>query len=276
MADKKDNEPKKSKEEVEFEREFNKLKLSAERGIPYSDKKNQEVTNSETDADFLTRMKAVEDAMRNPDKTKIDELPGFPKFPKGDDLTDDEVKAALELATAALSSNNIELTVVYPTPDREIYRFITEELIKQGSGAAGVGGMTMHVIYEDHYPNYAEDMKSDANDILHYICRGYKGTLPWRISKEVSLWGEKISEAAFKAALSDHREVFQGMSYINVDAMEVNIQEPTAHVKAQFRFYLDESSGTPGQVNAEAEFYFEFQFDDYVLTRLVIDVFGIE
>lgn len=276
MPNKKDNNPRKTDEEIQFERELNKLKLSAEYGAPFPDKKKELLPSDETEEDFLTRMKELEDAIQNPDKTKIIELLGFPNFPKVENLSDAEVSAALELATTALGNKNIILDVIYPTPDREIYRFITQELLQFDSGGAGAGGMTRHLIYEEHYPNHAEDIKADITEVLHYICRGHKGSLPWRIAGELSLYGEIVLQEEFEAVLASHRDVFQGMSFIGVDSIKVDLDEPKPHAKAEFRFYMDQSSGSPGEVSAEAEFYFELYDDMYLLNRLVIYRFGIE
>jgi len=272
---KKENNPKKTRDEIKFDRELNKLKLSAEHGLPYSEKKDREILSG-TEEDFLERMKEVEDAIANPDKREINELLGFPNFPKGGTLSDSEISAALELANMALADKNIVLDVIHPTPERELYRFITEELIHKGSGMAGAGGMTMHFIYEEFYPNHTEDIKEVITDVLHFICRGHKGSLPWRIDNKVQLYGELISEEEFKAVLSDHRHVFQGMNFIGVDSFKINIKKRTAHAKAKFRCYLDKSSGQPGEISTDAEFYFVLAEDSFWLRRLVIAHFGIE
>lgn len=278
MPNPEDNNHKKSEEEIQFERELTKLKLSAERGMPFSERKQQEQSDSETEEQFLARMREMEDAMKNPDDREIIEALGFPSFPKGEDLSDEEISAALELATTTLANSNIVLDVIYPTPEREIYRFITEELLRKEVGMAGAGGMTMHIIYEEHYPNHAEDIKADVIEVLHFICRGHKGSMPWRIARRVWLHGAEVSEEEFVAMIADQRNIFKGMSFINVDSVQVDFKESQAYAHANFRFYLDKSSGSPGEVSATAEF--DFEHDDgediYLLNRLVIDHFGIK
>lgn len=278
MSNKEENNPEKPEDDINFERELDKLKLSAERGIPFSERKKEVPRDSETEEEFLARMKEMEKAMRNPDEREIKEVLGFPNFPKGEDLTDKEISAALELATTALENKNIVLDVIYPTPERELYRFITEEVLKKEAGMAGAGGMTMHIIYEEYYPNHSEDIKVDITDVLHFICRGYKGSMPWRIAHEVSLYGEKVTEEDFIAVITDHRNIFEGMSFIGIDSIKVDIKGSKAHAKAKFRFYLDHSSGTPGEVSADATFDFEHHDgeDIYLLNHMVIDHFGIK
>jgi len=275
MSDKSQNNRKKAKDEEQFENELKKLKLSAEFGATFSEEEKPN-NAEETEAGFLERMREFEESMNNPDESEIREALGFPKFPKVSDLNDDQVKTALELARISLRSKKIELDVIYPTPDREIYRFITEELMKHKTGMAGAGGMTMHFIYEEFYPNPVGDIKEDLTDTLHFLCRGYKAHLPWRIANNVKLHGKKVSEEIFRAHLDQHRQIFKGMSFIGVDSIETDVSAKKAHAKAQFRFYLDNSSGQPGEVSADAEFFFDQKYDNYCLTRLVIGYFGIK
>ena len=272
---KKENNPKKSNEEIKFEHELNKLRLSAEHGLPFLDEKKEEI-QSETEEEFLERMREFEDAMENPDEKKIAELLGYPNFPKADALSDAEISAALELAINALANKSIVLDVIYPTPDREIYRFITEELLKKESGMAGAGGMTTHFIYEEFYPNHTEDINEVVTQILHFICNGYKGSLPWRIDNKVLLYGEIVPQEEFEGVLDNHRHIFKGMNFIKVDSIKINFKKSKAHAKAKFRFYLDKTSGQPGEISATAEFYFALEEDTFWLNRLVIDHFGIE
>ncbi len=275
MSDKSQNNRKKAKEEEQFENELKKLKLSAEFGATFSEEAKP-TNQEETEDEFLERMKDFEESMDNPEENEIREALGFPNFPKVADLNDDQVKTALELALTSLRTKKIELDVIYPTPDREIYRFITEELMKQKIGRPGAGGMTMHFIYEEFYPNPVGDIKEDVTDTLHFLCRGYRAHLPWRIANNVKLHGKKVTEEIFRAHLAQHRQIFEGMSFIGVDSIETDVTAKKAHAIAQFRFYMDNSSGQPGEVSAEAEFFFDQKYDNYCLTRLVIDHFGIK
>lgn len=275
MAKKKGDNQNKSEEEIRFENELKKLKLSAEHGMTFLDKKDDDF-HSENEDDFLSRMKELEDAMANPEKRSIRELLDFPKFPNVQELSDDEVSAALELVNTALINKNIMLDVNHPTPDRKIYQFLTEELLEHDAGLAGAGGMMMHFIYEEFHPNFREDIKSDISDTLHFICVGYNASMPWRIAPKVKLYGKKVSQEDFEAKLAEHRHVFKGMSFISVDLVEIELDEQKAHATAQFRFYLDQSSGSPGEVQANAKFQFIFDGDCYLLENLVIDQFGIK
>jgi hypothetical protein len=276
MASKK-NYPKKTTEELKFEKELKKLKLSAEHGAPFLDaKKDQhEAHPDDMNVDFLARMKEIEDAIHKPNEKTIRELLGFPNFPQVDALDDDEIGAALELVTIALANENIHIDVIHPTPEREIYRFITEEVMEHEAGIAGVGGMNLHLIYEEFYPNFAKDIESDVHDLLHFLCRGYKGTLPWRIASKVKLYGKNVPQEEFETMMDEHRRIFRGMSFIGVDAIDTDIQQTKAHAKANFRFYMDQSTGAPGEVSTTAEFYFKLNCDTFLLNRVVIEHFGI-
>ncbi len=133
MSDENRNNRKRTKEEEQFTNEIKKLKLIAEFGATFSEeeKPRSPEETKETEEEFLERMRDFEESMNNPVKKELRAELGFPNFPKVSDLTDEQVETALELVRTTLRSKKIELDVIYPTPDREIYRFITEELMKQ-------------------------------------------------------------------------------------------------------------------------------------------------
>jgi hypothetical protein len=274
MANQRDSSDK-NKEELDFERELKRLKFSAKYGVHFEEEKACEPPLDESEEDFLDRMKEFEEAMRNPQTTEIRALLGFPKFPKVEDLADDELEAAIDLVTTALANRNIALDVCHPTPAREIYRFLTEELLYEDAGMAGAGGMTMHFIYEEFYPNHEEEIKSDVSDILNFICRGHNASLPWRIATEVSLDGKLIPKEEFEMLLDDHRDIFEGMTFIGVDSLDIKIEDSNAKAKASFRYYLDQSSGSQGEYSTTAEFEFKLDNGTFDLTRLIIEKFGI-
>jgi len=279
MAKKKKNNRDKSDEEIKFEQELDRLKRSVERGIPFFEKKKEDLDFDEIEeANMWKHLSLLDKVLKNPgegDEKLVKDFLEFTDYPKEEELSDQELSAALESITTALALENIVLDVIYPTPQREIYSFITEELLYESVFSPPLPAMKTHFIYEEFYPNPPEDIKSDATDILNYICRGHKASLPWGISDLVWLNGEKIFREEFEAILANHRNTFKGMSFIGVDSIRIRIDYSTAYAKANFRFYMDKSSDSPGEVNADAQFYFERFDDSYLLNRLVIKQFGI-
>jgi hypothetical protein len=280
MANKKENNRNKSEEEIKFQQELSKLKLSAERGIPFFEGNGEDEDFDEIEeSNMWKHLSLLDEVLKNPgegNEKLVKDFLKFTDYPKEKDLSDDEISAALASVTSALAFQRIALDVIHPTPQREIYRFITEELLYESAFSLPFSPIMTHFIYVEFYPNYIEEIKSDVADTLNFICRGHKASLPWQISDLVWLNGEKILKEEFETLLADHRKVFKGMSFIGVDSTEINIDESKAYAKASFRFYMDKSSGTPGEVSTDAEFYFEFFDDSYLVNRLVIEQFGIK
>src|SRR5690554_2858806 len=167
MPHKSEDNREKSEEEMNFDQELAKLKLSAEHGIPFAEREHRKDDHFDTEEKFWSAMMEMEEAMKNPDKRKIEELLGFPNFPKAEHLTDEEISVGLELAITILENHYIAVDVIYPTPEREVYRFITEEVLKMEAGMIGVAGMTSHFIYEEHYPNYIASISDAIEDMLY-------------------------------------------------------------------------------------------------------------
>ena len=280
MSKKKKNNRIKSEEEIKFQWELCKLKLSAERGIPFFEgrRKDQDFDARE-ESNMREHLSLLGKVLNNPEEGEeklVKDFLEFTDYPKEKDLSDDELNAALESVTTALACENILLDVYHPTPPREIYRFIIEELFYESICSPPMSPFRTLFVYEEFYPNYMEEIRSDVTDTLNFICGGHKASLPWQISDLIWLNGEKILVEEFEAVLADLRHVFKGISFIGVDSTQIEIDDSKAYAKAVFRFYMDKSSDTPGEVSADAEFYFELYDDSYLLNRLVIEHFGIK
>lgn len=68
-----------------------------------------------------------------------------------------------------MESKGIEVGVIYEVPARELYRFITEELMEYEVDSFSYPGMKRHFIYEEFHPNDLEDLKKNALEFLRMV-----------------------------------------------------------------------------------------------------------
>ncbi|MCW5909306.1 MAG: hypothetical protein KIS94_15675 [Chitinophagales bacterium] len=162
MAKKK---PKKKKpaSEVSEENEFLKLKMMAEFGGNFVGDDN---IPPEVENHFLKQIINFHKQHENSATTSIYKYIGEPEYNHVHDLNDKEVKRELKKLLRLLNRHGIMLEVLAPTPDREIYRFVTEELFKQEIGDVKMKGWTSQYVYEDFHPNAEYDLKYAAHHIL--------------------------------------------------------------------------------------------------------------
>lgn len=73
---------------------------------------------------------------------------------------------ALDAAREILYEKNMKVNVLYDVEDREVYRFITEELMAVEIDEMHVAGMYSNFIYEEFHPNDREDARMQAESFL--------------------------------------------------------------------------------------------------------------
>jgi hypothetical protein len=147
--------------------ELEKLKLTAERGAKFftSDK-----LSLEQEAAFLNYIKAYEHAAQEKKTIKVFDRLGRPFFPSV--LSDEEIPGKLKEIFELLENRNISVSSICEVDDREMYRFIIEDLFEYEMIDLGdsVLGTTMFT-YEDFYPNSKHDIEQAITDLLDCIQR---------------------------------------------------------------------------------------------------------
>jgi hypothetical protein len=154
---------KKDPNKLSEENEFLKLKMMAEFGGNFvgTDKIPAELENQ-----FLKQIINFHKLQDKSETTTIYKYIGEPPYNHVHDLSDQQVKRELKKIQKLLLKNGIKLDVLAETPEREIYRFITEELFKQEIADIKMKGWVNQFIYEDFHPNSEYDVKYAAHHIL--------------------------------------------------------------------------------------------------------------
>jgi hypothetical protein len=114
-------------EQMRIENEILKLKLSAELG---GQMEQFEDMPPELENLFLNNVLEFEHKHAESEEQTIYKILGQPVFAKADVLNDDEVSDALRSIEVLLEEKSIVLDYAASYPDREKYRFITEEFFQ--------------------------------------------------------------------------------------------------------------------------------------------------
>lgn len=152
-------------DELKFDNELKKLKLRAENGAVFFDGDLAGLP-PEVEAKFLDNIMAFEKASTETDLKSVREVLDFPKLKPLEDLDDESVSAELEILLDMLMDHRMSFDTLYPVDDKEVYRFITEELMDEMVQVLDVDGFFFNLIYEDFYPNPEEDVKSVVRDFI--------------------------------------------------------------------------------------------------------------
>jgi len=234
---------KKTKQELNEENEFLKLKMMAEFGGNFvgNDEISPEVENQ-----FLKQILNFHKRQEDSSVTNIYKFIGEPEYNHVHDMNDKEVKRELKRLMRILKKHGVGLDVLAPTPDREIYRFITEELFKQEIEDVRLKGWVSQYIYEEFHPNADYDVKN----VVHYAILSMFDT-------ESFFFGDYFSEdmkdslglttdiEELREKVERFKAEFNDVILVNYDFMEVNIDidKGVAHVVADITYKTQKVKG---------------------------------
>lgn len=156
----------KSASELNFENELRKAKLQLEKGAHIHSSGN---IPPELESIFLDHIEKFDKAYRNSKTISVFEKIGSPKFRSVDKITGKGIKRELNLLIKKMARKGIIIESVCQVEEREMYRFITEELFRHKMNNIPIKGMITHFTYEEFHPNHEYDVKSGTEDFIREI-----------------------------------------------------------------------------------------------------------
>jgi hypothetical protein len=150
-------------ERLREENELLKLKLKAETGAEYG---QLESIDPSLENAFLNNIIEFERRSAQTKTSKVYELLGKPDFITSDQLSDEQVAHELERIESILGEHNIVVDYLAEYPERDKYRFVTEELFLLETDDMFMPGMTCHYIYEEFHPNHTLTITDRARDFI--------------------------------------------------------------------------------------------------------------
>ena len=151
--------------ELPLENELLILKLKAEFGAECSS--GHENIPPEIVNEFLRSVYTFEHKFRQETPViKLFEKLGRPFFRKANSIPDEQIGTELKRLNNLLNKHSLQLDVLGDYPDRQIYKFITEELFYEEVDAPEIEGYTLHYCYEDFHPNYELEISQRSMEFL--------------------------------------------------------------------------------------------------------------
>jgi|JI6StandDraft_1071083.scaffolds.fasta_scaffold57959_2 hypothetical protein len=156
----------KSAEEIQNENEFLKMSLMAEFGGEFF---GDSQIPSDIENAFLKQIQRFHRKQVDAKPTVIYDLLGRPEYNHVNDLSEREIKRGLSKFMKMLHRKKISVFSIAGISDREMYRFITEDVFKSEVQLIKAPNVVMNIIYEEQYPNDEADVKMLCSDIITFI-----------------------------------------------------------------------------------------------------------
>lgn len=219
------------REKLRLENEIRKIKLSLEKGATFMDDPDTPALPPEIENDFLNYIEQFETMNENSPKLSVYDKLGRPYFQSFKEISDDQIENELHKLCDLMAQNGIAIDAIYDVDDREMYRFITEDLFEEEFyDMTQIVGMVTHFIYEEFYPNVDEDIKKSAEEFYSSFFDKSKDYYKYQISSRDNTWFED-----FRNAYTDFKtKSFEILDY------SYNDEGATLHFDIEFLAFLDE------------------------------------
>lgn len=227
------------REKLRFENEIRKIKLELEKGAKFIEDPDMPALPPEIENEFLNYVEHFEKINADSPKISVYEKIGSPVFKTASELNEDEITEALESLLEILNENSILVDSVHEVEDREMYRFLTEDIFKHEIyEMKKLEGIMTHFIYEEFYPDHVKDVIKCMNDFISNFLD---------LADEEELYKDDVSNLETSNQwLYEFRD-----AYYKFELHTLNVQEVQIH---------DENT-------LEAETVFDISFDAYTASK---------
>ncbi len=259
------------RDKLAFENEFKKIKLKAERGADFIEV-NKDLP-PEVESQWLDNIMAYEKAFDKNEVRKFGDLLGNPSLPPVETIPDEDLSEELTKVMELMQQNNIALDTLYYVPERELYRFIREELMEHEMQVIDVPGMITHFTYEEFHPNNEEDLKSYTEEFLEMLSKKNFEFMDTSFSSEVIFRDELIPCKQFIGQLSKLVENLE-LDFQKFKFSSIQIDDDKAVLECAINYEKKTKSGKPSNHKEKAVFGFIHQYDYWILHRISIPGLG--
>jgi hypothetical protein len=156
----------KNEDELKDENDFLKMSLMAEYGGDF-------IGGSDLPPDvenlFLKQIKDFHKKQSKALPKKIYEIINEPDYDHTADLSDKEIKIKLKKLLKKLADKGIIVSSIMQVPEREMYRFITEDVFKTVVQYAKGTNMLLNIFYEEYFPSDEAEVKILAQDFIVFV-----------------------------------------------------------------------------------------------------------
>lgn len=229
-------------EALKAENEFIKMKLMLEHGAEFQYSEGTAGLSAESEHEFLNYIMDFEQQEARASEMSVFEVLGRPQqFPGVGEIEEERIGRMLRDLLQLMKGRGIELTVFSPNVrEKEIYRFITEELFEHRMLHMNIPGMATCFIYDEFHPDHPyENSRTAVNECLREIFSD--GDLQWTFQYEQVLQLNDItglSIEAFRRRVNAFKQRYKHIEPIHIEALDCTISGDKCLVTGKYEVCL--------------------------------------
>lgn len=118
-----------------------------------------ENTPPHIESEWLNYIEKYEEQFNKNEITTVWKFIGKPSYPKISEIPPESTTIELDRLLQVMAEHNVYLDISSEVEDKELYRFLTEELFQEEMDNIRIPGMSHNFIYEEYYPNAEQDIE---------------------------------------------------------------------------------------------------------------------
>lgn len=262
----KNNKKDKSDEErLKRENEERREKLKKETGCDYFISEEGKTLNPAIENQFLNNIEEFDKAFENCKQVAVYDFIGRPVFRKEKDIPDKNIRLELKKIIRIMNKNSISLDTICEVDERELYRFITEELFEHKMDDVRIEGMMNCFTYEEFHPNHRYDIERYCDELIHDLLN------PGDPHFEYSVIDTK---SGFKERLENFRNSFSGFTVNDYRVISVDFNTKRGEVVFFLDYFAVIDKGTkPLHHSGEGKVGFVYKYGYYYASSVQLPGF---
>lgn len=248
-------------ERLKQENQIKRMKLRLEFGADLPIESDNEDLPPEIESQFLDNVFAFEKAYNQSERIPVYDFIGKPEFRKNETIPDLEISAELERMMQVLNENQIVLDTISEVDDRELYRFITEELFFTETDNMKMEGWISHFTYEEFHPNHEYDLRNYCFEFFDSF-----------LNKETDSYTNHLTNEAAENKWFDHfRKAFNSFTLNKLEITNLQFDEHNAKVEFDISFSgIIEGSNQTQYFSGLGEMNFLYQWDFWYIQEITL------
>jgi hypothetical protein len=228
---------KKSDIELVTENELLKLKMMAEFGGDFTGSEN---LPPQVEHLFLKQISKFHQLHEKAGMVKIYEYVGSPLYNHVHDLADKEIGKELKKLLVILKKKGIIVETLSGASDKDMYRFVTEEIFKQEIQDIRMPNWTIHMLYEEFHPSDEFDVKNQCGTALAFLFDKGFVSIDFLFAEEMKshlglgIEKEELIEKIDTFKLGYNQMVFVGAEFKSIE-IDHDTNTATVSVTAEFK-----------------------------------------
>lgn len=216
---------------LRMENEIKKMKLSLEHGATFFSPSENNLP-PELEALWLNHIQHFEGSYANSKRVMIYDFVGNPTYKPANEIPEAEIEIELNRVLNLLGQKGIAIDTICEVNDRELYRFITEELFFEETNDMMIEGMTWNYIYEEFHPNHEYDIKRLCKEFVEVLLDKNRILDPsfMDIADEINTKAGSIKKEHAVKKMDEFRDAFSSFKLQDFNITSLEIAEETAAV----------------------------------------------